>query len=183
MNWNDLQNVLQRVTQPIKNKISLMVGRALITAITDTEGIQQCQVSVLAGESMDKIPHFQNFGFTSNPPKGSEGIVVALQGNRENLTIIALDHRDFRVKGLATGESAFYNQFGAKVVLKTNKDLEAVVNKFKISNSSHELIQVLVDLVQGIIDARTQTAIGPQPLINVEDDFGDIKTRLETFKS
>lgn len=160
-----------------------MVGRAILSAINDGTGIQQVQISALAGESMDKVARMQNFGFTSNPPKGSEGIILALQGNRENLVVVAVDHRDFRVKGLAEGEAAFYNKQGAKVVLKASKNLEATgITKLKFQNNSQELITVLSTLIQAIIDARTDTAIGPMPLINITDPFTAVKARLDTFK-
>lgn len=183
MNWDQLQNILNRLLQPLKNKISLMIGRAILTAINDGGGIQQVQVSILAGESMDKVARMQNFGFTSVPPKGSEGIILALQGNRENLVVVAADHRDFRVKGLAEGESAQYNKTGAKTVLKASNNMETTgIAKLKFANGSQELITVLSTLIQAIIDARTDTAIGPMPLINIADPFTAIKARLDTFK-
>lgn len=184
MNWKDLENVIQRTLQPLKNRISLMVGRCLIAAIDDSGDLQAAQISLLADESMDNVPHFQNYGFGSNPPVGSEGIVVALQGNREQLIIIGSEHRATRVKNLEPGESVQYNAFGSKATMTKDSNYEMIgIKKLKFANDSHELIQVLDDLVTAIINARTNTAIGPMPLMNPADPFTDIKTRLETFKS
>lgn len=52
--------------------------------------------------------------------------------------------------------------------------------KIKLENTSNEIVTLLVDLVQAILDARTNTALGPQPLLNPE--FSTIKSKLETFK-
>lgn len=182
MKWGDLENVLQRVLQPIKNRLSLMIGRAILNVIDDSQGIQFVQLSALAGETLDKIPRMQNFGFTSNPPAGSEAIVLSLGGNRENMVVVATENRDSRFKSLAAGESAQYSADGASFALKTGKKAEMIVSKLKITGDSHELIQVLDDLVTAIINARTNTAIGPMPLLNPADPFDAIKTRLETFK-
>lgn len=182
MKWNDLENVLQRVLTPIKNRISLMAGRALLNIIDDSGGLQVVQLSALAGETREKVSRFQNFGFTSNPPAGSEAIILSLGGQRESMVVIATESRDARFKNLAAGESAQYSADGASFALKTGKKAEMIISKLKITGDSHELIQVLDDLVTAIINARTNTAIGPMPLINVADPFTDIKTRLETFK-
>lgn len=120
MNQNDLMNFLKRAIQPLKDRVLLMVGRALLTAINDSKDIQQVQLSALAGESMDKVERFQEFGFSSNPPKGSEAIFVSLGGNRENMVIIATEHRTLRFKDLASGEMAIYTDDGTFFHLKKN---------------------------------------------------------------
>lgn len=124
MNQNDLMNFFKRAMQPLKDRVLLMVGRALLTAINDTKDIQQVQVSALAGESMDRVERYQEFGFSSNPPKGTEGIVVSLGGNRENMVVIATEHRTLRFKNLASGESSIYTDDGTYIHLKKNGQVE-----------------------------------------------------------
>lgn len=159
-----------------------MIGRAVLTAVKDGESIQQVQVKALSGESLDKIQHFQNFGFTSNPPTGTEGIILCLGGNRENMVVVATDNRDFRLKDLAPGESAMYNKNGKYVKLTAANNMEILLSKFKINNGTKEYVAVEVSLVQAIIDARVMTAMGPQPLLNVSPTFPAIKADYETFK-
>lgn len=118
MNGERLVAFFQRAIKPLKERVFLMIGRAVIAAIDDSKDIQEAQISVLAGESMDRIPRLQEFGFASNPPKDSEAIVVALGGNRENLVIIATDKRTVRFKNLASGESAIYTDDGTYLHLK-----------------------------------------------------------------
>lgn len=93
MRWDQLENILQRAMKPMKDRLLLMVGRAVIKAVNNSPNVQELQLAVLAGESIDKVQNFQQFGFVSNPPIGSEGIMVALGGNRENCIVIATENR------------------------------------------------------------------------------------------
>jgi phage baseplate assembly protein V len=125
MNSNDLVNFFRRAMQPLKDRVFLMVGRCIIKAIDDGKVIQELQIAALKDETMDRIPRFQEFGFGSNPPVGTEAIMVALGGNRENTVVIATDHRNFRKKDLAPGETAIYNEdFAATYIhLKRNGEI------------------------------------------------------------
>lgn len=118
MKTEQLVTFFQRAIQPLKNRVLLMIGRAVIAAVDDSKDIQEAQISVLAGEAMERIPRIQEFGFASNPPKDSEAIVVALGGNRENLVIIGTDNRAVRFKDLGSGESAVYTDDGTYIHLK-----------------------------------------------------------------
>ena len=124
MNWSDLENILSRAMKPIKDKVLLMIGRAVIAAVKEGGSFQQLQISLLAGESMDKVTRFQEFGFASNPPADTEAIVLALQGNRENLVVIATEHRTLRFKNCASGESALYTDDGTFIHLKKNGEVQ-----------------------------------------------------------
>lgn len=126
MKSEDLVTFFQRAMKPLKERVFLMIGRAVIAAVDDSKDIQEAQISVLAGEAMERIPRIQEFGFASNPPKDSEAIVVALGGNRENLVIIATDKRTVRFKNLASGESAIYTDDGTHIHLKKNGTLDVL---------------------------------------------------------
>lgn len=124
MNYNQLELFFQRAFKPIKDRVYLMIGRAIIKAVNDGTPIQETRISALAGEAMDRIARMQEFGFASNPPEGTEAIVVALGGNRENLVIIATDNRAVRFKNLASGEMAIYTDDGTYLHLKKNGNVE-----------------------------------------------------------
>ncbi|WP_431477838.1 phage baseplate assembly protein domain-containing protein [Massilia eburnea] len=59
----------------------------------------------------------RNTGFTSVPKPGAEGVVVFVGGNRDHGLVIAVEDRRFRLKGLASGEVAIYDDQGQKVHL------------------------------------------------------------------
>lgn len=183
MNFDQLSNFFNRAMQPIKNRLMLMIGRAVIAAVNDGTGIQQVQISVLAGESMDKVERFQNWGFTGNPPAGAEAILVAIGANRDNLAIVALDHREKRLKGLAAGESAMYDDKGNYIWMKTSGNQEVKLKKLKIENDAEELITVLDDWMKAVEEAYVMTAMGPQQFMPADiAKFVAIRERLESFK-
>jgi phage baseplate assembly protein V len=110
----------------MKTQIRLMVGRAVLTAIKDGGGIQVAQLKGLADEAFDGVPRVQEFGFSSNPPDGTDAIMVAVGGSRESLVVIATDHKSFRIKNLASGESVVYTDDGTKIHLKKAGQIEIV---------------------------------------------------------
>lgn len=118
MKQDDLINFFQRALKPLRDRVTLMIGRAIISKATDSAKIQEVQLSALADENMEKVQRFQEFGFTSNPPTGTESIIVSLGGARANLISIATEHRDFRKKNLLPGECSIYTDDGTIVHLK-----------------------------------------------------------------
>lgn len=55
------------------------------------------------------------------------------------------------------------------------------VSKIKIQNSEHELIDLLVQLMDALIAVTTPTVTGLQPFTN-KSDFIALKTKIESFK-
>ena len=69
-------------------------------------------------EILEKVERFQEYGFTSVPKNGAEAVLVAVGGSREHGLVVAIDDRRYRLKGLAAGEVALYDDQGQKVHLK-----------------------------------------------------------------
>lgn len=158
-----------------------MIGRAIIRAVTDTTKLQSMQVSLFKKEVSDKVDRMGEYGFSSNPPVGSEAVIVFPGGDRSHGIVIATENREHRMQ-TAPGESALYNDQSMHVHLKANGTAEHVAAKFQFQGANYELLDELSKLVQAIIDARVATALGPQPLLNPGDPFTTIKTRLGELK-
>lgn len=124
MKWIEFENAMQRIMKPMKDRLFLVVGRAVISAVNDAQNIQETQLKGLSGEALDRVQRFQHFGFSSNPPAGSEAIIVSLGGNRENSVVIATENRNVRFKNLASGETAIYTDDGTYIVLKKAGQVE-----------------------------------------------------------
>lgn len=124
MNSNQLISALQKIIKPLKDKIFLMVNRAVIEDSTDTESLQSLKLTVLDSEVFEKVARFQEFGFASNPPTDSEAIVVSLCGNRDNMVVIATEKRSVRFKNLEKGAMAIYTDDGTFIHLKKNGQVE-----------------------------------------------------------
>ena len=125
MNQNSLINFFKRATAPIKRRVQLMVGRAVIAASKDDQKIQTLQVQILKDEVQEGIQNFQHFGFRSNAPRGSEAIIVAVGGNRENSVCIATVNRDSKadLPNLQEGESVAFSKGGTLVHFKLNGEV------------------------------------------------------------
>jgi phage baseplate assembly protein V len=132
-------------------------------------------VSFNDDHSQNDVPRFQNFGFTSHPPKDSEALILHLGGEKNFPIIVSADHREKRLKDLDEGESAVYNAHGSKIHLKNG-------GKVVIDNGTFELISLINDLTQALAAMTVPSPAGPVPPINVAD-FVAIKTKLESFKA
>lgn len=117
-------NSLQKMLSPLRNRIANMVSRCIIQAVNDAAGIQTAQIVCLEGETRDDVERVQQYGFSSAPVSGTEGVVVFVGGRRDHGLIVAVDDRDNRKTGLAEGEVAVYHKDGASLVMKSNGDIE-----------------------------------------------------------
>jgi phage baseplate assembly protein V len=113
-------DAIQALMAPIANKVGLMVGRCVLLAVADAKKLQRAQVQLLADEVHDDVERVQQYGYTSVPLPGAEGVVVFAGGNRDHGLLIAVDDRRYRLTGLAAGEVALYDDLGKKVHFTRN---------------------------------------------------------------
>lgn len=111
-------SALGKLIAPLRRRVALTVGRCLINIVNDALKMQGVQISLLSDETRDNVERLQNYGFTSNPQPGAEGVALAVGGSRNHMVLIAVDDRRYRLTGLASGEVAIYDDIGSKVVLK-----------------------------------------------------------------
>ncbi len=117
---------IQKLTEDMRGKVRLMVGRALLTAISDAGAIQTAQAQLLADETHDGMERVQEYGFTSVPLAGAEGVVVFVGGNRDHGLVVATDDRRYRKKGMNPGEVALYTNEGDYIILKNGRVIQVV---------------------------------------------------------
>jgi phage baseplate assembly protein V len=110
-------DTIERMTAGARNKASLMVGRCILKAIGDGKAVQLVQAQLLAEEIHDDVERIQQYGLTSVPKPGAEGVIVFVGGNRDHGLLIAVEDRRYRLKGLEAGEVALYDDLGQKVHL------------------------------------------------------------------
>jgi phage baseplate assembly protein V len=109
-----------RLTDKIKRKIFLLLGRALLTAVNNSGKIQKIQVQALKDETITDIERFQEYGLETYPKKGSaEAAVVFLNGNREHGIALCVQDREYRPTDLIEGEVMLYHLDGnTKIYIK-----------------------------------------------------------------
>lgn len=146
-----------KIAERLARRIRLMIGRAVLSAVTDTGARQFLQVQVLKGETKDNVERLQEYGFTSHPVAGAAVIVAALGGTRDNMVAIAVDDPTVRPRNLQPGETCLYNNKNATLVL--DKDGNAVLTvknfivkaeeKVRFETPLMEVTGELIDLADG----------------------------------
>lgn len=121
-----IQNAVQAMIKPLRNRVYNIVSRAVLEAVNDSGKMQVIKVSVLAGENRDDVEYFQDYGFTSVSKAGAEALILCPQGNREHMIAIKVGDRTVRIKGLASGDVAMFDDVGNKIHLKQNGTIEIV---------------------------------------------------------
>ncbi|WP_261840944.1 phage baseplate assembly protein domain-containing protein [Aliamphritea ceti] len=99
----------------LARRIARKVLRGIVQLSYDDKGIQVLQVTALDGDTYE-MPRIQQYGLTSNPHKDAEVVITML--NDSAGLIIAVDDARYRLKGMAQGEVALYDDTGNKVHLK-----------------------------------------------------------------
>ncbi len=110
----------------LSRRIRLLVSRAVLRADADDDhALQRVDLAVLADEERTAVPRVQQYGLTSRPPEGSEAVVVAVGGVREQLVAIAVDKTSDRPTGLNSGEVALWmKEHGIRVLLAADGHLD-----------------------------------------------------------
>ena len=125
--------MLNRWFSPWKRRIQSMIGRCLITLMDDSKGFQICQAEVLADEVRDGMERYQNYGFSSVPLKGAEGVILFPGGDRSHGIVIVVEDPINRPTGLASGEVVIYTDEGDEIRLKRGKIMEITTNTLRIN--------------------------------------------------
>lgn len=103
-----LKEVVEHLTRPIRRRVMLMVGRAVLALVDDDPKLQVIQIRGLARETLDRVERFQEYGFTSVPLEGAEAVIVCPGGVRQHPLAIAVDDRRYRPTRLKPGEVCNY---------------------------------------------------------------------------
>jgi phage baseplate assembly protein V len=103
------------------DQVRTMIRRVTLEQVYDDEGQQRMKVRGLASETLDKVVRVQPYGFTSNPPKGSTGLLLALGGRADRSMLLGIEKDDVRPKAQAAGHVAIYDGAGQIISLVEQK--------------------------------------------------------------
>lgn len=109
----DLRQPLRELQRRVMNALA----RAVIEQVSDGTKMQVVQISLMADEVKGGVERYQEYGFTSVPLTGAEALAAFIGGNRDHGIVICVADRRYRLKGLAAGEVAIYDDQGQKIVL------------------------------------------------------------------
>ena len=124
---NDIDNRIRRALSGIRKAF-----RGVLQRSSEGAGSLLVQGEGLAGEPLQDLELFQQFGFTSRPPAGTAIVVLPLGGRTSHGIIIATENGQYRVKGLQPGETAIFNAFGDTFVFKDGQ-IDGTTKRFTLT--------------------------------------------------
>lgn len=184
MKSNILINFFKRSIAPIKRQIRTMVVRGIIKIVEEDKKIQKVQIDTYEDETREDVERFNDFGFKSYPPVGTEAIMLSISGNNEHMAVIATENREIlkELPDLEEGDCIIYTKEKKYLHFK-EKNIEISLEKIKIENDDNELISVISDFIDQVRKSKWNTAIGPQPIFEADGILlDDIKSKIDSFK-
>lgn len=116
--------LINKLLNPVKRQIRQLITRGLVKMVDPTQMIQLLQVELLSGEVLDRVEHFEPYGFTSNPPTdGAEVLAASLNGRRSHTVAFMVANRLFRMKNNSPGEVALFTDEGDVIHFKRNNEI------------------------------------------------------------
>lgn len=135
---------IKQLTDNMRNRVRMMVATGIVKLIYplgDPSGdLQKLQMTLLVGETRDKMEHWLPYGFAQHPHPESEGVVLFPDGDRSHGLVIGVADRRYRLKLTKVGEIAIYDDLEQKVhltrdgiIVETSKNLDLTGKKVKIN--------------------------------------------------
>jgi phage gp45-like len=126
-----------------------MIRSTVNTSTARAGKILRMNVSGRIGETIDDREVFQQFGFQSCPPEGSESIILA---DGSVYIHVATDDRRYRIS-LQGGEAAINNDQGDMVHIKNSGEIEVKASSKCIVNAP--LVEVGNGTLEAVLNGET----------------------------
>jgi phage baseplate assembly protein V len=105
-------------SQEERNAVRAMLRRAAVVASNDSGPQQLFTLSGLASEQLKGVVRVQDFGVSSNPPVGGEGLIVCPGGRSDRAMFIGGEHPQFRPANSPAGTTVLYDSSGNTIFAK-----------------------------------------------------------------
>lgn len=87
----------------------MIVRRGKISLVDDSGVTQKLQLPPSGLETRDNLDRLAEYGLTSNPPKGTDAMILNIGGDPSNGAVVGTNHQETRPTGLQPGETMLYN--------------------------------------------------------------------------
>jgi phage baseplate assembly protein V len=98
-------------------RVAGAVLRGFITATDEAKRLRQVWTSLRWGEDTEAFEHVEPYGFTARPFAGAEAVAVRVGAAADHTIILCTPDGRYRIKTLAEGEVALYDDRGSVVRL------------------------------------------------------------------
>lgn len=147
-----------------------MVGRAVLSAVDNSETTQKVQVVALYDETITGIERFQEYGFETRPEKDAEVLVVFINGNRDQGIAACVHDRRYRPQDLAPGDVALY----------TSEDGGTGDHRIHLKKSGKEIDINANKIISKATEIKFGAASGHKPVC-IEDLVDAINNFISTY--
>lgn len=110
--------LMARALAPLGRRLQNFFARGTVALSNPSKLMQTLQVKLLAGETLDRLEHFEPYGLTSRPKPGAEVAALFIDGDRSHGIVLVVADRRYRIKGLEEGEVALYDDQGQSIAIK-----------------------------------------------------------------
>jgi phage gp45-like len=105
--------------------------RTRIVKVDDDNSQQRVDLKARKNEKPKKIWRPQDFGYTSNPPEDTDGVIVQMGGRSDRSLYMDGGHEKYRPKKTPEGCTALFNMHGD--IIRVFKDSSDVVHQTKVN--------------------------------------------------
>ena len=126
-------------------RVQQLVTRGIIESTNDSQPMQLLRVQGLADSTLEDAENVQPYGLSARPKTGGECLVLALQGNLEDVVVVQAAGSSKRPRNLAEGEVVLWGDAGAYAKcnsageLELNGDTDHAVAYAKLAAEFNEL--------------------------------------------
>lgn len=164
-----------RLIKRLKGKVQLVIGRAVLAAIDNSEKTQKAQVVALYDETITGVERFQEYGFETYPKKDAEVLLNFINGNRDQGVAVCVHDRRYRPQDLSEGDTVMYTYEDKassthRIHFKSGRIIQVIGAGIEIGAASGHKAVCIEDLVDSIntfistFNAHTHTvAAAPGP--------------------
>lgn len=155
---------MKEAVERLYRRLLNIVGRSAITFSDDTDSLQRLQVQTVTygGEAVnDDVPRVGEYGLASHAPLGADALLLFGAGDRANGVVIGVEHRQYRLKGLARGEAALYDDLGQVVHLtRAGIVIRGAGLPITITDTPQVTMECALHVTEGITTDADITAAG-----------------------
>lgn len=174
---------IRKMAKETATAIQLVIGRAVLSAVSDEAKRQMIQFEALPGEVKDGVERLQQYGFNSVPMSGAQVLFVCLGGNRDHPVAISVDDPRFRKSGMQSGEVAIYTDEGDYILLKRGRTIEIETTNLVVKASESARFETPILEVTGeIIDRCDTEGLSMNSMRNIYDTHTHNETNSVTHE-
>lgn len=113
-----------RLLESLRRSLRLLVGKCVIEAASKSSDGVNVDFVVLGNERHSGVRLMQHYGFASVPKSGAHGVALFVGGARDDCVLVASQGEAGGIPALDSGEVALFSEYGQKVVLDKNGNVD-----------------------------------------------------------